>query len=479
MVSEGYSPPTGQQSVVLVIEILRAGGALAGWARRNSLDAATSALPVELEVVMDGETVQRFNTGQNRPDLGAALGFTTHFSKPLPLIDFWNGRVTFRGLDRDTAQVTCHFTGEARANLLTAAAEQLTTVFGGDVAAEILKIANQSRDLKARTESLAYWEARSDVAALVEDKLRSLGVDWRTTKETSMVPVPVGYVSPDGSAMVGSGGQILLIGGSNAVLDQSLLPIESSVRDVAERWVDLFEQRAIQCEERKLKYFQILIPEKQTVLRSECPAAIPTPTAYAAGLNEAIKMRPYAAEKYLDLLPILQQFAQRQPPFPRTDSHLTPAANYACFTEILRKMGLKSPFRPTFEETETIIGDLSERLFGIPLRETISIQGGESAEARTVPTLKTATTPAGGQHIGIHYSWESPEAPFDSCVVCFGNSFFERGGSRGLSYWFARAFREFHFIWSPELNPDFAKSVGASFVLGQTIERFLAYVPSR
>ena len=131
-------PPPGERSVLVIIEILRAGGALAGWARRSAPDSGTSDRPLELEIVLDGVPIQRFTTGQPRPDLGAALGFTTRFLEPVRLLDFCTGRVTFELPDRDPSiPVTVQFTGEARALLLDAVAERLKTTFGSDVGAEM------------------------------------------------------------------------------------------------------------------------------------------------------------------------------------------------------------------------------------------------------------------------------------------------------------------------------------------------------
>ncbi len=473
-------PPPGERSVLVIIEILRVGGALAGWARRSAPDSGTSDRPLELEIVLDGVPIQRFTTGQPRPDLGAALGFTTRFLEPVRLLDFCTGRVTFELPDRDPSiPVTVQFTGEARALLLDAVAERLTTTFGSDVGAELAGALRHVESRATRSKEAGSVAGRSDAAEQVEQTLRDLGLDWRTTEQTSLIPLPLGYVSADGSVMVGHEGQLLLVGGSNGVLEQALQPLGPDVRTLVAGWADLFEQRAIQCAQWRQRFVQIVIPEKQTVLRSACPAAIPTPTAVAAQLDAAVYTRPHAVAAYLNLLPVLQQVAQRELPFPRTDSHLTPGANYACFAAILNKMGLESPFDPTFSATGSIVGDLSERLLGMPLREAVWAHSGSLAAESAAPRLKTAMDPTDGGHIGSHYSWESPQAPLDACVVCFGNSFFERGAPRGLSYWFARAFREFHFIWTPELDAEYAASIGASHVLGQTIERYLVSLPSR
>ena len=81
-------------------------------------------------------------------------------------------------------------------------------------------------------------------------------------------------------------------------------------------------------------------------------------------------------------------------------------------------------------------------------------------------------------HIGTKFVWKNAAAPFDLKVVAFANSFFERGGTaRSLSWWCCRAFREFHFIWSPDLDMGYVREVAPDWVICQTIERFLPRTP--
>ena len=65
-------------------------------------------------------------------------------------------------------------------------------------------------------------------------------------------------------------------------------------------------------------------------------------------------------------------------------------------------------------------------------------------------------------------------------MVVFGNSFFDLGGSaRTLSWWCARAFSEFHFTWSPDMDEDYVRNANATWVVCQTVERFMPSVPAR
>jgi len=79
--------------------------------------------------------------------------------------------------------------------------------------------------------------------------------------------------------------------------------------------------------------------------------------------------------------------------------------------------------------------------------------------------------------IGTCQSSFNERAPIDKKIVVFGNSFFEKIPSWGLSPYFAAIFREFHFFWSPEVNMDYCINVKPDIVIAQTCERFMCKLP--
>lgn len=82
-------------------------------------------------------------------------------------------------------------------------------------------------------------------------------------------------------------------------------------------------------------------------------------------------------------------------------------------------------------------------------------------------------------HTGTRMTWVSSVPVVDAHVITFGNSFFERGGApTGLSWWFARLFREFTFVWSPSVDFTLVDDRKPDVVIAQTVERFLPSVPS-
>ncbi len=132
---------------------------------------------------------------------------------------------------------------------------------------------------------------------------------------------------------------------------------------------------------------------------------------------------------------------------------------------------------PSFAMVDGIAGisDLSLHLLGRPMKEQGQIGenathffGGSEVQLEIVNDTS--------QHVGTHYVWRNAKAINKLKVIAFGNSFFDRGTSIScLSWWLARLFSEFHFIWSPDMDFEYINKVKPDLVIGQTIERFLVH----
>ncbi|MDE2179212.1 MAG: hypothetical protein KGJ50_13090, partial [Xanthomonadaceae bacterium] len=163
---------------------------------------------------------------------------------------------------------------------------------------------------------------------------------------------------------------------------------------------------------------------------------------------------------------------------PRLDTHLTVPAAYRIFSLCLDRLGLGCPFPLDLSVETELVGDISDRFFGVPLTETYLAPAPAFVATYTGALELVERIDDGIHHIGTRYAWRNELAPIDLKVVAFGNSFFERGGTaRSITWWFQRAFREFHFLWSPELNMDYVRMIKPDIVVCQTIERFLGRLP--
>jgi hypothetical protein len=126
------------------------------------------------------------------------------------------------------------------------------------------------------------------------------------------------------------------------------------------------------------------------------------------------------------------------------------------------------------------VGDLSERFVEDgDIQELVSMYNDlQFGNINSNIELILSCDPENG-HQGRQRVWRNKTAPIKKIVVCFGGSSFERGENSGnLSWWFARLFSEFHFIWSSDFDADYIEATSPDIVICQSIERFLTEVPA-
>lgn len=280
-----------------------------------------------------------------------------------------------------------------------------------------------------------------------------------------------GRSSIDGKVQMGRNGIAFLASGSN----QLAALYAGRVQIDVPAWIELLHTRSNVLAARSIQFLQIFIPEKTSVL----PEYSPYPaTPGCAQYHEIVSSSRDAGIPILDGLNTLSK-GNRASYFPAGDSHLTTGASELLVRAILTKIGQScvydtSPLQSTLLLGDLLAkfpsdGDLRELNFRYP---SLLIEDEE-----LVPVLLHTFTPDAG-HLGNRRVWSCERAPVPMRVVCFGNSFFERGGSSArLSWWFARLFREFHFVWSPEMSLQYVDEVKPDLVVCQTIERFLTRVP--
>ncbi len=295
----------------------------------------------------------------------------------------------------------------------------------------------------------------------------------------SSVLVAVGTGSVDESAIIGFDGFLYLTDGTNAVL--SRYSLETSDTIDARRsldWISLFESRNARLMSAGVKYVQLIVPEKISVLPENFPYSLDTPTRTMRQIEICARERRLGS--YISLLDALVADSSRQFSYYKTDSHPSPRGNWTFVAAVLARLGLDNHLTVSWRKAERFSGDLARRFFGVALYEEIDIPAIEwCGKPLEDPILEEIFEPDGGGHTGHRRVWRSPNAPFPDTAVAFGNSCFERGAHPGgLSWWFSRLFRKFHFIWSSDLDDVYVTQNRPDIVICQTVERFLfANVP--
>jgi hypothetical protein len=177
-------------------------------------------------------------------------------------------------------------------------------------------------------------------------------------------------------------------------------------------------------------------------------------------------------EYYVPVLPLFRSHGERC--VHRLDSHQSAYGSYVIAHHVAHVFGYAGLEDLSFGGQVFRSGDLSLRFFGVPLYEHAEEPNisGHSTLSAAPRQIEQFLPPTGG-HVGSRYVWHNPNAPIKRRAVVFGNSCFERGGRWRLSWWFARLFEDFHFVWDIDVHDDYAAHVGADVVIGQTMERFM------
>ena len=343
--------------------------------------------------------------------------------------------------------------------------------------------ASNSAALKDRM--LSQWSAtgtkKTDSLAaitIVEANKASMQemVHRATQGDVSPLGLPVGLLSPDASAQLGRDGHLFLVGGTNNLLD--LYRLEgSAASDVSTGWIHLFEERSRHLASRGIEYSQTVVPEKLTVLRYSAPVKVEGPTRILTDVENAMLGKPF----YQSTFDVFEKWDSVTPPYRHNDTHFSTEGARVCFNALAAQI---DPAAVTaMEHIDLTVrnfsgGDLADRFFGIPiLAENCWPQPSSVSDLDEGLRLVDKYDPPIG-HQGKRRIWTNSAAASGLRVLVFGNSFFEDGRNAStLSWWFARAFKEFRFEWSPSFDYDVIDSYKPDVVIGQTIERFLPKIP--
>jgi hypothetical protein len=299
--------------------------------------------------------------------------------------------------------------------------------------------------------------------------------DLRSAGEVAGV-VP-GAVSPDGSALAGRDGYFFVYAGSNGLVEAY-----GADEDIAhsERWASLLGDRQSRAQRLGGEFRQVMIPEKPSVLPEHAQLGNTGPTSRWSGvLREAERVIPGSV---VDVYSLMTGSLARESWFRRQDSHLTTSGALGVVRALIDSIDLDgASVGHIGMETKAIPPDLAgkfEELDGV--RELVVLAAAASWNgARLDDPVLVESVDAKGRHIGTVRHWRSERAPIRKRVICFGNSFCERGSiSTGLTWWFSRLFTEFRFVWSPDVDWEACETFRGDVVLGQSIERFLGRLPA-
>ncbi|WP_161893083.1 hypothetical protein [Pseudomonas juntendi] len=284
----------------------------------------------------------------------------------------------------------------------------------------------------------------------------------------------VGKVTDDRTAVIGRDAWLFIYEGGNQYKTAYMEPDQYGL---GESWASLIEMRQRKADSLGIQILHLVIPNKLTLLPQYFPEKLNSSISYA--LSSLI-----FANCDADLLIPINEL--RNPDvsgsvFRRNDSHFTIAGN-ACVTDIvLSRLGMSNiNIENSIVPTSVVkqVGDLGIK-FPKKIGEHLHAPDFKNGflDQSKIHKIKELINPP--RHLGSQVSFRNNNAPIDKKIVVYGNSFFSMCPSWGMSPFFAALFKEFHFIWSYEVDFDQCKDIGADIVLFQTCERFLSRVPAR
>lgn len=280
----------------------------------------------------------------------------------------------------------------------------------------------------------------------------------------------VGDASVCERSIVGKDGWLFIYKGSNDYVGSYL---NEPMVDLANQWKQLFEVRSQRMNDRSISFAQIIIPNKATILSDFLPDVF-MGKEITFTLDSILNQNNNSDV----LIPLseMKDIRVRKSVYRRSDSHLTIAGSALLSELLLKKFNLQNL---NIEKVKTKVmkhaGDL-----GTKFEESIS-------EVLHVPILddgllnqsklKLIDDVIASGFNGSRQVFINESSVTDKKLIVFGNSFFEKIPGWGMSPIFAAIFREFHFVWSPELDYSYVDSHHPDFVICQTCERFLTKVP--
>jgi hypothetical protein len=304
----------------------------------------------------------------------------------------------------------------------------------------------------------------------------------------------VGTICRDKTAIFGRDGYIFVYEGGNNLVGQYQEPALSPAgQEIATRWVEIISERARYFDSLGVRFLQTIIPEKATVLEELFPIPIKTPTRIMSAVESLLKSD---AERFgpcfASALDAFLAAPDSSGYYLKTDSHFSSRGAMATTNLLLAALAQQHEIvaqalpsidalmaRANKAPSSLVVGDLAMRFFDVPLyEEDLDIKYDTLFDCEPSLSLEQEFVPLGGMFNGLKMVWRHPDAPINLRVVAFGNSFFENGSNcRKLSWWFKHLCREFHFIWSREVDPSYIEEVRPDIVICQTIERFLPAGP--
>lgn len=315
---------------------------------------------------------------------------------------------------------------------------------------------------------MAADDASPDVHRLSLAEIRRLDAELHQASADTGVRLKPGTLSPNAVAVVGLDGYLFISNGANHWERQYLGDVRIDPSWIA-AWRDVFARRQAEAERRGLVLWNLIIPEKQSVLPEKRWAA-PLPDGGRRPLMQLLPVLGPEA-RVLHAAEALVAASEQAPVYFRRNSHWTPSGCCAALLALLQTMGVAVDGEALRFAYSSRRGahDLPVHFFEQPTEEQYGLLAPAGDYSFNTGSL------ADGRFTGIRYGIGNPAAPDARRIIVFGDSFsYDAGFAAALS----AVFREVVFIWSKDVAWAEVESYRADLVIWESAERFLATLPS-
>ncbi|CAH2603059.1 conserved protein of unknown function [Rhodovastum atsumiense] len=326
--------------------------------------------------------------------------------------------------------------------------------------------------LKGKVDLATLQDAQN--AKRAREAIRSFLDTTSTTQAQESIIVQRGATSHDSEVTIGRDGFLFLVGGSNNVLSQYT---NSEDSPTTKRWLTTIRARQDYCATRGIQFFQMIIPEKQSIMPEFFPTRLETPTKLLTAITHDLKSEPF----FIDCWSILRDLIIKRGihPFRKVDSHLSYFGAEEIIRKFCEKIGLQKDIfcKNFFEQSRS--GDLGKKFFQGDMLEHQLAPAEDWEFALDTPELTYIDTPKQG-HGDTVMEWRARCPLSPQTLLIFGNSMFERGGApEGLSWWMSRIFARTRFVWSGNMQEKHIEEFSPGMIICQTVERFCLSVPQK
>jgi hypothetical protein len=284
----------------------------------------------------------------------------------------------------------------------------------------------------------------------------------------------LGEFSPDRSAIIGRNNWFFIYEGSNNYIQAYRSEIS---HDLSRCWAECIFARANYFSSVGVNFRQVIIPNKLSVMNEFYPDEFFSSECYIETITHSKLRKDSTLKNTIFLLDSCIGFDFKNAIWRKNDSHLTLFGNVYFAEIILENLGLVLPdsVPKILSKDTSISGDLSSK-FTSNILEVYKSPSWNEGLLDQKRICKTSETLIAGFN-GTYQSFVNSSPVFDFKILVFGNSFFEKNPSWGMSPIFIALFREFHFLWSPNVDKELVERIKPDFVICQTVERFLGRTP--